>query len=97
MHIGTPIKIPGGFWNGSVYGAVAVVVKAATVETAAMVNTEQKRCNGWFCNGSKRECNGDGGNGGNGGNGGGGGRGAGFIWNGSSWVNSQTGGSGSNG
>ena len=20
MHIATPIKIPGGFWNGSVYG-----------------------------------------------------------------------------
>ena len=97
MHIATPIKIPGGFWNGSVYGGGGGGGQGGNGGNGGNgQHGGKKRCNGWFCNGSKRECNGDGGNGGNGGNGGGGGRGAGFIWNGSSWVNSQTGGSGGN-
>jgi hypothetical protein len=97
MHIATPIKIPDGFWNGSVYGGGG---GGGTGGNGGNGGNGQhggkKRCNGWFCNGSKRECNGDGGSGGNGGNGGSGGTGAGYVWTGSAWNNSQTGGSGGN-
>ena len=58
-----------------------------------------RRCSGWFCHGSYRVCSNNGGTGGGGGNGGGGGRGAGYYWNGSSWVakNSGEGGQGGQG
>jgi len=55
-----------------------------------------QKCNKWFCKNTKRKCRIDGGNGGNGGNGGQGGRGKGYLWNGSSWYESSTGGQGGN-
>lgn len=48
-----------------------------------------KRCSGYFCWGSKKKCEKNGGKGGSGGNGGRGGKGKGYRWTGNSW--NQTG------
>lgn len=86
IWIASPVKVSDGDWGDRIIGGGGGGGRGGNGGNGG--NGEhggKKRCNGWFCNGSKRECYNNGGTGGNGGAGGEGGRGKGYVWNGSGW------------